>query len=192
MLRRSLLTGALTLGCLFLPAVIAASSPLWDDLKKDGRVALIRHGNAPGTGDPPGWKLDDCATQRNLSEKGRAQSRELGKQFRSNGVAIGKILSSQWCRCMETAALMELGPVEAESGFNNAFVLSGQRRELAEAGRSIIANWSGPGTLVVVTHGANILALAGVHPREGEIVVIAPDKAAQSRLRVLGRIPSAP
>lgn len=190
MLRRSLLACAVTLGLVVMQAAIAAPSSLWNELKKDGRVALIRHGDAPGTGDPPGWKLDDCATQRNLSDKGRAQSRGLGRQFRFNGIAIGKVVSSQWCRCMETARLMDLGVVEAEPGFNNAFVLGDRHSELTEAGRAVMANWTGPGTLVVVTHGANIFALAGIHPQEGEVVVIAPEGAAPSKFRVLGRIPS--
>ena len=85
---------------------------LWAALRAGGHVALVRHGaTAGGAGDPPGFRLDDCATQRNLTDKGRAEARRLGDQFRSEDVAVGKLMSSQWCRCQETAALMDLGPV---------------------------------------------------------------------------------
>ena len=100
------------------------TSTLWAALRAGGHVALVRHGaTAGGAGDPPGFRLDDCATQRNLTDKGRAEARRLGEQFRSEDVAVGKLMSSQWCRCQETAALMELGPVELSPTFNNAFTL---------------------------------------------------------------------
>jgi phosphohistidine phosphatase SixA len=76
-------------------------------------VVLIRHGNAPpGYGDPPGFRMDDCATQRNLDEVGREQAQALGRAFRKHGVRVGRILSSPVCRCLETARLMAVGPVE--------------------------------------------------------------------------------
>jgi phosphohistidine phosphatase SixA len=91
----------------------------------------VRHGaTAGGAGDPPGFRLDDCATQRNLTDKGRAEARRLGEQLRSRDVAVGKLMSSQWCRCQETAALMELGPVELSPTFNNAFALRDRVGEL--------------------------------------------------------------
>src|SRR4030088_298883 len=69
-------------------------------LRAGGHGALVRHGASPGgAGDPPGFRLDDCATQRNLTDKGRAEARRLGEQFRSEALAVGKLLSSQWCRC---------------------------------------------------------------------------------------------
>jgi hypothetical protein len=86
----------------------------WPVLVEGGHVALIRHGNAPPGygGDPPGFKIDDCKTQRNLDELGRRQARALGEAFRSRGVRVGRVLSSPWCRCLETARLMAVGPVE--------------------------------------------------------------------------------
>src|SRR5258707_2483073 len=89
------------------------SKEAWAALVKGGHVALIRHGNAPpGYGDPPGFKIDDCATQRNLDEKGRTQARVLGEAFRRHAVPADRILSSPWCRCLETARLMAVGPVQ--------------------------------------------------------------------------------
>src|SRR5262245_54379255 len=82
----------------------------WTSLRSGGVVALVRHAaTTGGAGDPPGFRLDDCATQRNLTERGREQARRLGDQLRAEGVSVTKVLSSQWCRCRETAALMGFG-----------------------------------------------------------------------------------
>ena len=166
------------------------SAAVWDKLREGGRVALVRHGEAPGgVGDPPGFRLDDCATQRNLSDQGRAEARSLGERLRAERIAVGKLMSSQWCRCRETAALLDVGPVEPAPTFDNAFVLRARVAELTAGARSVIAAWKGPGVLVVVTHGANIHALVGIQPAEAELVVVEPDAAAAAKLRVLGRIP---
>ena len=116
------------------------TATLWAALRAGGHVALVWHGaTGGGAGDPPGFRLDDCATQRNLIEKGRAEARRLGEQFRSEDVAVGKLMSSQWCRCQETAALMDLGPVELSPTFNNAFTLRDRVGELTAGAREIIA-----------------------------------------------------
>jgi phosphohistidine phosphatase SixA len=169
------------------------AAAIWAALRGGGHVALVRHaGTVGGSGDPPGFKLEDCATQRNLTDKGRAQARALGARFRAEGVAVGKVLSSQWCRCRETAALMGLDPIEFAPTFNNAFTFRDRVDELTAGARAIVAAWSGPGTLVVMTHGANILPLTGVMPEEGGMVVVKPEPATPDRLRVLGRISPPP
>ena len=90
------------------------SQAAWIALAAGGHIALIRHGNAPPGygGDPPGFRFDDCKTQRNLDEKGRAQGKALGEAFRSHGVRVDRIVSSPVCRCMDTATLMAVGQVE--------------------------------------------------------------------------------
>ena len=95
-------------------AAAGDANEAWAALVKGGHVALIRHGNAPPGygGDPPGFKIDDCKTQRNLDEQGRGEARALGEAFRSHGVRVDRILSSPWCRCLETARLMAVGSVE--------------------------------------------------------------------------------
>jgi hypothetical protein len=169
----------------------ADESAAWNALRADGYVALIRHASAPGpAGDPADYKLDDCATQRNLSEQGRAEARALGERFRTQGVKVGKVVSSEWCRCKQTAELMNIGPIEVAPTFNNAFVLNVMRDELTAGARATIGAWRGPGTMVVVTHGQNITAMLGVHPREGEVIVVAPDPASGSKMRLIGRIGS--
>lgn len=90
----------------------------WAALRAGGHVALVRHTDAPGgAGDPPGFRLDDCATQRNLSDKGRLDAMQIGRRLKSEGVAIEKILASPWCRCMETARLLELGRLKPRRPF---------------------------------------------------------------------------
>ena len=120
---------------LWLPFVsspaLADTVGAWEALRRGGAIALIRHADAPGgAGDPPGFKLEDCSTQRNLSEKGRAQAEALGAEFRKRQLAITRLVSSPWCRCLETAKLMAVGPVEVDAAFSNAFVLASRREEL--------------------------------------------------------------
>ena len=166
---------------------------MWTALRAGGHVALLRHAaTVGGAGDPPGFRLDDCATQRNLTDKGRAEARRLGERFRAEAVPVGKVLSSQWCRCRETVALMGLGTPEIAPTFNNAFTFRDRVDQLTAGAREIVAAWNGPGTLVVVTHGANILPLTGVMPEEGAVVVVKADPASAAKLRVLGRITSQP
>jgi phosphohistidine phosphatase SixA len=168
--------------------LVADEIAAWAALRQGGHVALMRHAEAPGgAGDPPGFRLNDCATQRNLSAKGRADAKAVGEKFRAEGVAVGKLLSSPWCRCVDTARLLGLGNVEIEPTFSNAFVLANQRNALTAGGKAIVTGWKGPGTLLIVTHGANIQALTGDNPASGEIVVVAsgPDET----LREIGRIP---
>jgi phosphohistidine phosphatase SixA len=175
--------------CVASAAAADDAAPLWAALRAGGHVALIRHAaTVGGAGDPQGFRLDDCATQRNLTDKGRAQAKRLGERFRAEQIPIGKVLSSQWCRCRETVALMELGTPELAPTFNNAFTFRDRVDELTAGARAIVAAWSGPGTLVVATHGANILPLTGVTPEEGGIVVVKPEPALAEKLRVLGRI----
>ena len=103
-------------------------------------------------------------------------------------VKVGKVVSSQWCRCKQTAELMNIGPVEDAPTFNNALVLNTVRDELTAGARAVIDAWRGPGTLVVVTHDENIQLMLGLRPREAEIIVVAPDPTSQKRMRLIGRI----
>ena len=94
------------------PALAIDSAALWALLQRGGQVVVMRHAaTEPGVGDPPGFRLDDCRTQRNLSAVGREEARRLGAAVQARGVPIGQVLSSRWCRCLETARLA-FGPVE--------------------------------------------------------------------------------
>ena len=164
----------------------ADEAAAWAALRQGGVVALMRHGDAPGVGDPPGWRLDDCATQRNLGEQGRADARAVGAQLRAERIEIARVASSPWCRCLETARLVDVGPVQIEPTFANAFMLRDRREALREGGRALIAAWHGPGVLLVVTHGENIQALTGRTPAPAEIVVVAA--RADGTLREIGAL----
>lgn len=150
----------------------AEEAGLWTALRSGAHIALMRHAIAPGTGDPPGFKLEDCSTQRNLSDEGRAQATRIGARFRANGIEAARVLSSQWCRCLETARLLGLGPVEELPLLNSFFASSEQRDPRTQALRSWLAAHEFEAPLVLVTHQVNITALTGVYPASGEMVVI--------------------
>ena len=169
---------ALFLGFCSTAEIVAAdeAAGAWKALRAGGHVALMRHADAPGgAGDPPGFRVDDCATQRNLSEKGRVDAAKIGERLKQEGIVFEKILSSPWCRCRDTASLLNLGPVEAEATFGNVVVLRDQREALTAGARALVAKWNGPSNLIVVTHGANIAALTTLWPASGEIVVVRAD-----------------
>lgn len=154
-------------------AAADGAADAWRALWAGGHVALMRHADAPGgAGDPPGFRVEDCATQRNLSETGRADAAKIGARLKREGVAFDRILSSPWCRCKDTATLLDLGPVETEATFGNLVVLRDQRDALTAGARALIAGWNGPTNLLVMTHGANIAALTTLWPASGEIVVV--------------------
>jgi phosphohistidine phosphatase SixA len=168
-----------------LPQAAAASeAAAWDALRS-GAVALIRHANAPGTGDPPGMRLGNCATQRNLDDRGRAQAARIGARFAERGVAVAAVLTSQWCRAIDTAALAFPGESRTEPAFSSFF--DDRRREPAQSreARRILSEPRGDGALVVITHQVNITALTGVVPASGEAVVV---RMREDRPVIIGRI----
>jgi phosphohistidine phosphatase SixA len=160
----------------------------WVALVKGGHVELIRHGNAPPGygGDPPGFKIDDCKTQRNLDELGRQQARGLGEAFRNHGVRVDRILSSPWCRCLETARLMAVGPVETSWALvpDREPSVGVRLREL----KQIVSAWRGPGTLVLVTHAFTVRALMGFLPDQGEVTVLKPESGSPAGADFVGLI----
>jgi phosphohistidine phosphatase SixA len=157
-----------------------------DLLRQPGVVMLMRHATAPGTGDPAGFRIDDCATQRNLSEAGREEARRWGARLRSVGIVVDVLASSGWCRARETAELMELGSVTRWPSLDSFFA---DRRKEPAASAETLARLQGlgKGRALLVTHQVNITALTGIVPRSGEIVVTR--MGAAGNLEVLGRLP---
>jgi phosphohistidine phosphatase SixA len=178
---------ALAISLIAAPVAAADDSlEAWAALVNGSHVALIRHGNAPpGYGDPPGFKIDDCATQRNMDERGRAQAKAVGEAFRQHSVRVDKILSSPWCRCLDTARLMALGPVDSTL----AVAASDKSPERLATLKQMVSSWRGPGTLVVVTHALTVQALVGILPGQAETVVLRPKLGKEPGVDVVGRIP---
>ena len=87
----------------------------------DANVIFLRHSWAPGFGDPENFNIDDCSTQRNLSEEGVLQARKIGKFFLKNQIQFSEILTSEWCRCKDTIKEMNIGDWETFSGLNSFF-----------------------------------------------------------------------
>lgn len=171
------------LACLTAATAARADEETWDRLRSGGYVVAIRHAaTVPGVGDPLGFRLDDCATQRNLSEAGRDAARRLAEAFRSRGVPVGEALSSEWCRCRDTAALA-FGRYTPWPPLNSFFDDRATEAERTRAVRGRAASWGGPGNLILVTHQVNITALTGVFPAPGEAIVLSPGE-----LRVVGRV----
>ncbi|WP_245888811.1 histidine phosphatase family protein [Halomonas denitrificans] len=127
----------------------------------------MRHALAPGIGDPPDFRLSDCATQRNLSEAGRAQARGIGERFRERGIEVGEVRSSRWCRCLETARLLGLGDVIPTPALDSFFRDRSTAERQTDATLALMRGWSGAGNLVLVTHQVNITALVGAASAPG-------------------------
>ncbi len=166
---------------LLLPTALAADD--WDALAQPGAVAIMRHALAPGTGDPEDFRRGDCATQRILDDRGRAQARAIGAAFRARGIAFDAVLTSQWCRTRETAELLGFGPVTEAPALNSFFGRFERRDGQTSALRDLLA--AEPRRIMLVTHQVNISALTGQATRSGEVLVI---RMRDGAAEVLGRI----
>jgi phosphohistidine phosphatase SixA len=151
---------ALVLSIVLAPMAALAESG-WEALKRPGAIAIMRHAIAPGTGDPAEFRLGDCITQRNLDDRGRTQARAIGQAFRENGIVVDRVLSSQWCRCLETAELLDLGPVEEFPALNSFFADRSTRNAQTRETRSFLASLPDDARIMLVTHQVNITALTG-------------------------------
>src|SRR3989442_11829746 len=159
----------LTATVLFASAISTATATesIWEALRTPGSVVVLRHSYAPGGFDPPSARLDDCSTQRNLDASGRAQAGRVGEEFRQNGIAVGLVLSSPRCRCLDTARLA-FGQVQSWEPLQGAL---SDERQLAEIRKAIEAHRGGP-PLVLVTHGSVVTDLTGLNIRMGAFVVL--------------------
>jgi broad specificity phosphatase PhoE len=174
----------LALVVLLFPLAASADENLWNLLKAGGQVVLVRHAiTDPGVGDPPGMRLEDCATQRNLSDEGRAHARRIGQELRKKDVPIGRVLSSPWCRCIETAKLA-FGRAEVSEPLSNLFGRDEKREAQVQGMRQLIK--AEKANLILVSHGSTISALTGISPSTGEMAILTP--TGQGRFTLRGRI----
>lgn len=182
--RRRLLAAA---GILVLPFLLSAEPSAWSALRTGGIAILLRHAaTEAGLGDPPGYRLDDCDTQRNLSAEGRAQAVRLGQALFERGVRVDAVLSSRWCRCLDTARLAF--PQHAVTPFDPLNSFYDDRAAEPGQTRAALARISAiraPANEVYVTHHVNIFALTGEAVGAGEILVVRYDGG---QLQVLGRL----
>jgi phosphohistidine phosphatase SixA len=146
----------------------------WPILQDGNKILLIRHASAPGGGDPEGFKIDDCSTQRNLDKVGVEQSKNIGKLFKKKLIPIDKVLTSQWCRCKDTAK-NAFKNFEEFSALNSVFqtpFIKNEEKQIKEIKR-YIKDWKPKGkNLVMITHYSIITKLTNSTPSSGEIVVV--------------------
>ncbi|QYK43319.1 MAG: histidine phosphatase family protein [Paracoccaceae bacterium] len=177
----------LRLVLLFLLLAAPVAADVWQAARDPGAVLIMRHAIAPGVGDPPEFRLDDCATQRNLDQRGRLQARAIGRMLAVRGLQPDRILTSQWCRARDTAQFLGLGEPEAFPVLNSFFGDFPNEPAQTAALRRFLAEGDLRARLLLVTHQVNITALTGLVPRAGEIVVLSRDGF--GRIAVAGRIP---
>lgn len=185
-IRRSLFRLAIGLGLTVAGASAALAADAWDALKEPGTVAIMRHALAPGTGDPPDFELGNCGTQRNLNDAGRAQARAIGDAFRAHNIDVDRVLTSQWCRCRDTAELLDLGPVEAFPPLNSFYEDRSTGDRQTRETRELLANLPEDERVVLVTHQVNISALTDEFPSSGEVFVL--DVADGGEITVKGEV----
>ena len=145
----------------------------WKPAQEGGKIILIRHALAPGTGDPAGFKINDCSTQRNLNKVGIDQSKRIGELFKRNNVPVDQVLSSKWCRCKDTAKYA-FKKYKEFSALNSTFRSpydEKAKKQIKEL-KNFVQNWSGNGgNLILVTHYVIITSVSDAVPRSGEIVI---------------------
>ncbi len=156
----------------FVCAPQVRADAISDAARSGGVALLIRHATAPGTFDPDGFKLDDCPTQRNLSAEGREEARRIGAHLKARGLAPGEVLTSQWCRCRDTATLA-LGTARDWPALNS-FISNREReaQQVAEVLERLARMKPGDKPLALVTHQVIVTAVTGVYPQSGEVVVV--------------------
>ena len=142
-------------------------------VKEGGKIIFIRHAYAPGNGDPSNFDINDCSTQRNLSEEGRKQAVLIGLLFRKYDIPIDEVISSEWCRCKETASIAFKGKYK-KNFFLNSFYeekfLKNKTEQIKEL-KEYVNKWNGKKNLIFVTHYVVISEILNVYPSSGEIVI---------------------
>jgi len=171
----------LTLSISFIYFLIApqANAALTDDLKDGQHVLLMRHADAPGYGDPAGYVIGQCPTQRNLGDYGKKQAKAVGSWLRRQGVSKAQIFSSPWCRCSDTAQLLDLGSVRMEASLGSFFddmsLEKKQTKELEQLIKSELDKQSKL-PIILVTHHVNIRTFMGKNVSQGDMVLVRVNK----------------
>ena len=149
-----------------------ANENIVEILKKGGNIIFIRHALAPGNGDPQNFDISNCSTQRNLSEDGELQALKIGKFFKENDIKLTKVLSSEWCRCKDTAKIA-FGNYETKNFLNSFYderFSENKDKQILDF-QKFIRNWNKSGNLVLVTHYVVISEILDLTTSSGEIVI---------------------
>ena len=173
-MRNVIIFGALVLSM----ALPVQANDLAENLRSSSYVLLMRHASAPGVGDPPNYKLDDCKTQRNLDTEGRRQAVVVGDWLRKQGVQSANVFSSIWCRCKETAALLNFNGYRVEPSLGSFFDEMAKAPESNRALQRFIdqhLKTKGDRALILVTHHVNILEFSGENVASGDMVLVKVD-----------------
>ena len=178
----------LSLVCVLSPALSSASD-LAEKLNSSNHVLLMRHALAPGTGDPANYTLADCKTQRNLSDEGRQHAVQVGKWLKKQGITTADVYSSTWCRCKDTADLLNFGGYQVEPALASFFDDMHQAKERNRQLQAFIASklaTKGKKALILVTHHVNIYEFMGENIGSGDLVLAKVD--AQGKMLSYRRI----
>lgn len=168
-----MLRAAIVAIMILVAASAGATEAGWALLRTGGQVVLINHAHAPGSGDPANFDVENCATQRNLSDRGRQQARRMGALFFAKAAPIEHVLTSRYCRARDTANLaFGESTLEEYPALDYAEPGSEAEKEQTQAVLERIRNYSGAGNLIMVTHRPNIEALTGITPRDGEAIIL--------------------
>jgi phosphohistidine phosphatase SixA len=188
----ALLIAAVVISSLLPNQAVARDLAIWDKLQGThprGYVLLMRHALAPGVGDPENFKLVDCSTQRNLSDEGRQDAREIGEWLKRRDIPILRVESSRWCRARETAELLGIGKVRANKNLDSLFEDADPigDPQTANIRKRIVDHRQSRGLLVMVGHFVNVSALTGVGLESGEGVLVRANS--RGEIKVLGYSP---
>ena len=162
---------------LFIGLLIFSKNAFSDDkilnsLKEGKKIIFIRHAIAPGNGDPHNFNINDCSTQRNLDKNGIKQSKKIGIIFKNNKIEIDKVLSSEWCRCKDTAkyAFKKFETFNALNSFYDERFAANETKQINDL-KKYIKNWNSDKNLVFVTHYVVISSILNIGSSSGEIII---------------------
>ncbi|MFC7297619.1 histidine phosphatase family protein [Herminiimonas aquatilis] len=178
--KKSLISQCFLITAILVAApVFAETVTLAQALQGPDHVLLMRHADAPGIGDPAGYVLGNCKTQRNLGERGKQQAQLLGEWLRAHGVTSAKVVSSPWCRCIDTATGLNFGAINVEpslgSFFSDVGSSAAQTRELEKFIANTLPHKQGK-ALILVTHQVNILEYSGENVGSGDMILVKVDR----------------
>lgn len=172
------------------PLAADANPILWSKLHEPGHFAIMRHATAPGYGDPENFQIGDCSTQRNLSDQGREEAKAVGLDAKAGTINEARVYSSQWCRCLETARALDLGPVQELPALNSFFQRRENKAGNMKALRAFIADAAireSHKPIILVTHQVTISALTGKGTSQGETIIFR--HIGDGEVEVVGSIP---